>query len=406
MGLAEGLAARMAPHLYIQEPLSAQQLKKLEEHKYSASGRSLVEPPMQVYWNWLVEKVPLWLAPNTITMVGLLLNVLSTLILVCYCPTATEGAPFWTYLLCAIGLFVYQSLDAIDGKQARRTNSSSPLGEMFDHGCDSISIVFVNLGTIAAVRLGTLPGWMFYCCFVGMFMFYCAQWQTYVCGTLKFGIIDVTELQLSVTVMFLMTAVCGPELWDYEIPFTGLPMKTIPLLGIIGGTVYSCSNYFRVILSGGVGKNGSTVAGTSVLSPGLHIGLVLLLALMIYKKSTTNLFLQNPCLYTLAFGFVSAKITIKLVIAHMTKSEISLQDTAFIGPGLLFFNQYFNSFIDEYIVLWIAMVISFADLLRYCISVCLQIATHLRISVFRISSNQAAEQVEVIPCESHLNNIA
>ncbi|NP_001089575.1 cholinephosphotransferase 1 [Xenopus laevis] len=394
MGLAEGLAARMAPHLYIQEPLSAQQLKKLEEHKYSASGRSLVEPPMQVYWNWLVEKVPLWLAPNTITMVGLLLNVLSTLILVCYCPTATEGAPFWTYLLCAIGLFVYQSLDAIDGKQARRTNSSSPLGEMFDHGCDSISIVFVNLGTIAAVRLGTLPGWMFYCCFVGMFMFYCAQWQTYVCGTLKFGIIDVTELQISVTVMFLMTAVCGPELWDYEIPFTGLPMKTIPLLGIIGGTVYSCSNYFRVILSGGVGKNGSTVAGTSVLSPGLHIGLVLLLALMIYKKSTTNLFLQNPCLYTLAFGFVSAKITIKLVIAHMTKSEISLQDTAFIGPGLLFFNQYFNSFIDEYIVLWIAMVISFADLLRYCISVCLQIATHLRISVFRISSNQAAEQVQ------------
>lgn len=48
-------------------------------------------------------------------------------------------APLWTYLLCAVGLFVYQSLDAIDGKQARRTNSSSPLGELFDHGCDSLS---------------------------------------------------------------------------------------------------------------------------------------------------------------------------------------------------------------------------------------------------------------------------
>ena len=32
------------------------------------------------------------------------------------------------------GLFIYQSLDAIDGKQARRTGSSSPLGEVFDHG--------------------------------------------------------------------------------------------------------------------------------------------------------------------------------------------------------------------------------------------------------------------------------
>lgn len=40
----------------------------------------------------------------------------------------------------------------------------------------------------------------------------------------------------------------------------------------------------------------------------------------------------------------------------MTKSELHLPDTAFIGPSLLFLNQYFNSFIDEHIVLWIAMV--------------------------------------------------
>lgn len=45
----------------------------------------------------------------------------------------------WTYISCAVGLFIYQSLDAIDGKQARRTNSSTPLGELFDHGCDSLS---------------------------------------------------------------------------------------------------------------------------------------------------------------------------------------------------------------------------------------------------------------------------
>jgi phosphatidylglycerophosphate synthase len=32
-----------------------------------------------------------------------------------------------------------QTLDAIDGKQARRTGSSNALGELFDHGCDSMS---------------------------------------------------------------------------------------------------------------------------------------------------------------------------------------------------------------------------------------------------------------------------
>lgn len=40
----------------------------------------------------------------------------------------------------------------------------------------------------------------------------------------------------------------------------------------------------------------------------------------------------------------------------MTKSEMHLHDLAFLGPGLLFLNQYFSSFIDEYVVLWIALV--------------------------------------------------
>lgn len=35
--------------------------------------------------------------------------------------------------------------------------------------------------------MGTNPDWMFFCCFAGMFMFYCAHWQTYVSGTLRFG---------------------------------------------------------------------------------------------------------------------------------------------------------------------------------------------------------------------------
>ena len=47
--------------------------------------------------------------------------------------------PGWTLVTAALGLFIYQALDAIDGKQARRTGSATPLGELFDHGCDSLS---------------------------------------------------------------------------------------------------------------------------------------------------------------------------------------------------------------------------------------------------------------------------
>ncbi|RMB96012.1 hypothetical protein DUI87_27451 [Hirundo rustica rustica] len=69
-------------------------------------------------------------------------------------------------------------------------------------------------------------------------------------------------------------------------------------------------------------KKGSTSAGTSVLSPFPHIGSVIALAAMIYKKSAVELFERHLCLYILTFGFVSAKITNQLVAAHMAKSEI------------------------------------------------------------------------------------
>ncbi|XP_042693683.1 cholinephosphotransferase 1 isoform X1 [Centrocercus urophasianus] len=395
----------MAAPWVLPAPLSPAQLKRLEQHRYSAAGRSLLEPWLQPYWGWLVERLPLWLAPNAITLGGLLLNCLTALPLIASCPTATEQAPSWAYILGALGLFIYQSLDAIDGKQARRTNSSSPLGELFDHGCDSISTVFVVLGSCIAIRLGTNPDWLFFCCFVGLFMFYSAHWQTYVSGTLRFGKVDVTEVQIAITVLLLVSAFCGTAIWDYKVHLIGLELKFFAVVGILCGTAVSCFNYFRVIVGGGVGKNGSTIAGTSVLSPGVHIGLLVTLAIVIYKKSTIQLFEKHPCLYVLTFGFVNAKISQKLVVAHMTKSEISLQDTAFIGPGLLFLDQYFNSVIDEYVVLWIALFISLFDMLRYATGVCLQIAAHLHIHVFRISSHQAPEQVQVVSPLSRQNNM-
>ena len=66
------------------EILSSRQIKALKEHKYSAEGSSICEPFMQVYWRWLVEQIPKTWAPNSITLVGLIINVVSTLILIYY----------------------------------------------------------------------------------------------------------------------------------------------------------------------------------------------------------------------------------------------------------------------------------------------------------------------------------
>jgi hypothetical protein len=65
------------------------QLKRLSEHKYNAQCTTILDPWFQVYWRWLVEQVPMWLAPNLLTMTGLIINVITSLILVYYCPQAT-----------------------------------------------------------------------------------------------------------------------------------------------------------------------------------------------------------------------------------------------------------------------------------------------------------------------------
>ncbi|XP_061663011.1 cholinephosphotransferase 1-like [Syngnathoides biaculeatus] len=374
------------------EPLSSAQLKHLEGHKYTALGRTLLDPLCQLYWNWLIRQIPMWFPPNALSIAGLLVNVVYTLVLVFYCPTATEEAPAWAFILSALGLFAYQTLDALDGKQERRTNSNSAIGEFFDHGCDAVSTVFVAVGTCISCGIGRYPNWIFFCGFIGMFMFFCTHWQTYVSGHIQFGLFDVTEAQFAIITMYLMSAVGGVSLWQTTLPIIGLKLYTFPIVGIICGGLYSCHKNFYIILNGGVGKNGSTVADTSVLSPGLHIGLILTLAFIIFKKSSSQLFEHHPCLYLLAFGMVIAKLSNKLVVAQMTKSEFHLPDTAFVGPGLLFLNQYFNSFVDEYIVLWIALVLSLVDLTRYCVGVCHQIAGHLRIRVFSITPPGAAHR--------------
>jgi hypothetical protein len=73
---------------------------------------------------------------DQITLTGLSLVVLSWLAFLYYCPylECDANTPRWPWFLAAACLATYSVMDNMDGKQARRTGSSSPLGLLFDHG--------------------------------------------------------------------------------------------------------------------------------------------------------------------------------------------------------------------------------------------------------------------------------
>jgi len=50
----------------VDERLNEKQLRRLKDHVYSSSGKSILDNKLNPFWNYVVEKLPLWLAPNLI----------------------------------------------------------------------------------------------------------------------------------------------------------------------------------------------------------------------------------------------------------------------------------------------------------------------------------------------------
>ncbi len=83
-------------------------------------------------------------------------------------------------------MFIYQTLDGCDGKQARRTGTSSALGELFDHGCDVFVTFLFALSASCVPGLIQFPYLMLALVALVIQLNYTYHWQTYVSGILYF----------------------------------------------------------------------------------------------------------------------------------------------------------------------------------------------------------------------------
>jgi len=115
--------------------------ENIKQWKYSVIDNSITTKIFTPLWNHLVTLVPRTVAPNILTLVGLFCNIYAYYITVYY----IQDYPQTISLLAGLLNFIYMHLDAIDGKHARKIRNSSPLGELFDHSCDNIGIIFMML---------------------------------------------------------------------------------------------------------------------------------------------------------------------------------------------------------------------------------------------------------------------
>jgi ethanolaminephosphotransferase len=111
--------------------------------------------------DYLVSFLPVDLAPNVITIVGIGCVVFSVVLLHCLYGIDFDGPTLDTWYCYAAGALYFSNtvLDNMDGKQARRTGSGSPMGMLFDHGSDAMNCGLSSILMGRIVHVGTgIPG--------------------------------------------------------------------------------------------------------------------------------------------------------------------------------------------------------------------------------------------------------
>jgi len=186
-------------------------LPNLRQYKYSGVDHSLLSRYVlkPFYTNVVIKCFPMNMAPNLITLTGFMFVVANFLTLLWYNPTLDQDCPSWVYYSWAAGLFLYQTFDAVDGSQARRTHQSGPLGELFDHGVDALNTCLEVLLFAGATNMG--QSWKTVATlFASLLTFYVQTWDEYHTKTLTLGIVNgPVEGILTVVAVFALTGYFG-----------------------------------------------------------------------------------------------------------------------------------------------------------------------------------------------------
>ncbi|RKP05961.1 sn-1,2-diacylglycerol cholinephosphotransferase [Thamnocephalis sphaerospora] len=317
-----------------QSYVSKEALENLKYYKYASIDKSYVTKyVLRHYWEWATTLFPRWMAPNLITLCGLGFVVANLAMIAIWIPDLYGPAPSWMYFSFAAGIWLYSTFDNVDGKQARRTGTSSPLGELFDHGVDALNCSLGALLQAAGMGLG--QSW--YTVFIVALTttpFYFSTWEEYHTGVLYLGYVNgPTEGLIISCVALCISGVYGPDVWFqlFHETFAGiLPsslLNLVPADMALIDLLVSSMLFLLVFTQLPACLYGVNVAckrkGTSFAG-----AIAQLLPMAIYLVATISWILSpyssllannHLILFTVTVGLVFGRVATKIILAHLTR---------------------------------------------------------------------------------------
>ncbi|CAA7265644.1 unnamed protein product [Cyclocybe aegerita] len=263
--------------------------------------------------------------------------------------------PFWTWFVTLWPLSVAPNttLDAIDGKQARRTGMAGPLGEMFDHGCDALNTTLEVILASRALGLGR-SWWTVSSQIATLANFYLTTWEEYHTGQLFLGYFSgPVEGIIMIVTIYMISGYYGPQFWEQGIwSFTHL--KHLPLMsklpdlplnesfmvfGAFGLGFNILHSYLNVYAAQRKGSGGHQPASRTppllLLLPFVASALIQI-AWLSHPRYNDSWILGSAAFvpFLCAWGLQFAHQVGRMILAHVTKDKFPIFDWVWAWSAL------------------------------------------------------------------------
>jgi ethanolaminephosphotransferase len=312
-----------------------ERFSSIRSYKYKSSDSSIsYKYFMSPLCDYLVNFFPTWLAPNVITISGFFLNLLYFLITGYYTGFKGGFIPPWACFTSAFCYLLYMILDNIDGKQARRTKSSSPLGLLVDHGTDACTTFFITCGLGAILALETIYQYILLWIMI-IVPFYLNNWEEYVTGVMSLPIINgINEGTFVIVFLECLTGCIGQDYLnkkEYIILGKHILFNTfISSLACGAGIFFGIISIFKVRQ---LELNEKRINALIDVFPFIYFlaGFFCIIYLTESKISDSY-----PQLLIVSFGFQFAKMLGLLQLAHLMGIRYNPYNLVFILPNLCY----------------------------------------------------------------------
>jgi len=374
--------------------ISSEGEERIKNYKYNCQTDSLVyNNILGPLANFHVKHIPMNLAPNTITFFAFLFNIIPHFLIIFHSgENLSADIPRWMCFLTGISQFLYMHFDNMDGKQARRTGSSSSLGMLYDHGLDSVSGWMMALNLAACTRIGN--DLFSYCMlmWVPVLGFYFTMWEEYHMDFIKFGKVNPVDEGLTLmNFILIFSGIVGPSWWLKDAAF-GLKRNQV----LAGSIMLACTfgiikNIFTVVTkSQNKAKNSLYRLGCA--------GFLLVCMFIFAFFSPTNIHERRTRSLVTCFGLGFCKIIGHMQLAHCAHDEFHQWRKSFLLSGTILAANTIAGYylgkapVSEDLLLNIGIGFNLLCWLHYVLSMTQQLKRVLNVNVFSIKKPEQTEQ--------------